>query len=168
MTTHNIATEAVQIYEDVKENVLYGLPLRWGTHEHTWLTKRGHCGAKAELLAYRLRERGYTVRYVIGYRVGVLPKVLQPAFLDCHFWSEVLIDDDWLTLDPAPDHIMERLCGGTEPGTHLYNPEYIRRVDDIPPWYKDVYNSWLILPYKIFVSIGLGVIRMYLNIKGAR
>jgi len=156
---------AIQIYESVKEGILYSLPLSWRTPEYTWHSKRGHCGAKAELLAARLREHGYTVRYVVGYRVGGLPRFLRPAFLDCHIWCQVLVDGEWLVLDPTPDRVIAQLCEDTEPGTHQYRPDYIERMDSISPWYKDVYNSPLILPYKLFVNAALTLYRLWKKIR---
>ena len=159
---------AVLTYRKVKEEILYNLPLQWADVETTERTKRGHCGSKAELLGHKLSSMGYAVRYVIGYRVGILPKFLRPKFLDVHIWVETYIDGSWLTLDPTPDSEVASIVGDTEPGTHQGEPEYTLRVDELTPMFKDVYNSWCTLHYRIIFNIGLAVVRRIVRIKQRR
>jgi len=156
---NNNRDEAINYYKTVKEEVLYGFPLKWGNIATTIRTKKGHCGAKAELLAHKLGLHKYKYRYVVGYNVGMFYKPIMPKFLDLHFWIEVLLNDEWLTLDPSPDSVAAGILGDTIPGTHLGTPSYTRVLDGIPPWYKDVYNNWSILPYKIIINLILMVER---------
>jgi len=166
LTEANFLPEDIdEVYKKIKEGILYSFPFRWTDSYTTERTKRGHCGSKAELLAHKLKELGYKVRYVLGYRCGMMPKILWPKFSDVHIWIEVQLGGKWLTLDPTPDRAFAFLIGDTQPGTHISEPEYIQRLDSILPWYKDVYNSWLILPYKILVNFGFTIIRWYLALK---
>jgi transglutaminase-like putative cysteine protease len=123
---------------------------------------------KAELLADMLRSDGYSVRYVVGYYVGMIPKFVRTKFMDVHFWIEVLTDNEWLVLDPSPDRFTALISGDTEPGTHLSEPRYISKMDELPPWFKDIYNDWSILAHKIILNIGLSVVRLLIKIGGAK
>jgi hypothetical protein len=152
--------EIISVYRRVKE-VPYCFPLHWGDG----LVTRGHCGMKSELLAYELKKLGYKVRFVTGYRCGMIPRVLWPKFLDVHFWIEVKTGDRWLTLDPTPDKAFALTITDVQIGEHVGEPKYVKRSANILPWYKDVYNSVLILPYKVLVNMWFGMVRLYLRIK---
>jgi transglutaminase-like putative cysteine protease len=138
---------AVAEYRWVKENIRYALS-SWGDTVLTLTRRRGQCGIKAELLVARLRERGIEARYVEGRpTAGELPMTRLEPF-SVHFWVEAWVDGGWLSLDPAPDSGIVSLLGDTQPGSHLGNPEYITRWQEIPAWYKRLYNHPIFAPLR--------------------
>ena len=149
--------EVLSTYSRVK-NIPYGWPLFW-----SYSRKKAHCGIKSEILASMLRKKGYDVRFAVGYRCGMIPR-FWPKFLDVHFWVEVNDNGRWITLDPTPDSVVAHFVGDVLPGEHLGEPEHVHRVKKIPVWYKDIYNSWLLLPYKLMVNIGLLSAKLYSNV----
>lgn len=155
--------QAVSYFRLVKESIRYCFPLHWGNVEHTLRRGTGHCGIKAEVLTSELRMLGYRCRYVIGHDVKVLPKFLIPGFLNMHIWVEVLIDSKWILFDPSPDGSMVPLVGNSKPGMHLFDPGYTVTMEDIPPWYKDVYNNWSALPNKLLVNVIIAIVKWWLK-----
>ena len=135
--------EAVAAYNFVKKTVRYGFP-RWVDPETTMNTRKGHCAAQSELLVWLLRKRGIEARYVEGRNPSLRPlPAMRLKMMNVHFWVEAKIGNEWLCLDPSPDSGALRLWGDTKPGTHLGDPEYVTRLNELPPWYRDAYNSFL-------------------------
>jgi len=146
--------EAVSDYLWVKENIRYTFS-HWGDAAHTLARRSGHCGIKAELLVSMLRARDIEARYVEGRpSEGNLP-ILKIVPFSVHFWVEAKVDGEWLPLDPTPDRGIVCLLGDTEPGTHLEQPEYITRWDELPLWYKEGYNHPLVAPLRWISNIKL-------------
>ena len=85
--------------------------------------------------------------------------MMRLAVFDVHFWVEARLGNKWLTLDTAPDSGITHFLGDTKPGTHLTNPEYITRWDELPPWYKDGYNMLLFSPLRVLTNIPLALLR---------
>jgi len=150
--------EAVSAYQWVKENIKYAFP-RWGNPSQTLREKRGNCAIKSELLASMLRDKGIAARYVEGRPTGWGLIIMKMIPFDVHFWIEAQINDEWLTLDPAPDSGIAHFLGDTSPGVHLGSPEWIARWDELPPWYKDSYNMELFYPVRIITDIQLDLLR---------
>ena len=145
--------EAVSDYLWVKENIKYCLPY-WGDTTRTLAKMRGHCGMKAELLASMLKARGIETRHVGG---KVPMSKVGPFYI--HFWIEAKVDGSWLAFDPTPDSGIVCLLGDTEPRTHLENPEYIIRWDEIPVKYKKLYNHPSIALLRWIINIKLAYYR---------
>lgn len=140
--------EAVAEYSWVKENIRYALS-HWGDTARTLAQRQGHCGIKAELLVSRLKARGIEARCVEGRPMdGNLLPIMKLAPFSVHFWVEARVDGGWLSLDPTPDSGIVCLCGDTQPGSHLGNPEYITRWHEIPLWYKRLYNHPIFAPLR--------------------
>jgi transglutaminase-like putative cysteine protease len=158
--------EAISEYLWVKENIKYYFPY-WGDATRTLAERRGHCGMKAELLISRLRARGLKARYVEGRPSERKLPIVKIGPFSVHFWVEAKVDGKWLTLDPTPDSSILRLSGDTEPGTHLGNPTYITRWDEIPPWYKEGYNHPLIAPLRWVSNLKLVYHRKMSNYKSS-
>lgn len=152
--------KALEAYYWVKENVKYSFP-RWRSPEVTKRTRKGHCGAKSELLVSLLRDLGLRARYVEGHntKMRLLP-IMRLGGMDVHFWVEVKIGNKWLTLDPTPDSGIVPLWGDTKPGLHLGDPEYITRWEELPLWYKDGYNMLLLWPFRFLTNIELMIRRL--------
>lgn len=149
---------AVAEYLWVKESIKYAFPY-WGDVTRTLTSRQGHCGIKAELLVSRLRARGTEARYVEGRpSAGNLP-ILKLAPFSVHFWVEARVNGRWLTLDPTPDSGIVCLSGDTEPGSYLGRPEYITRWDEIPLWYKRLYNHPLFAPLRWISNLKLAYYR---------
>lgn len=155
----NNREEAIAAYKLVKESVKYAFP-RWVDPETTKRTGKGHCGAKSELLVSLLRQKGIEARYVEGRPAKWGLIIMKLAGLDAHFWVEALVDNDWLTLDPAPDSGITHVLGDTNPGTHLSNPTWTIRWDELPPWYKGGYNMFLLWPFRFLTNIQLMILRL--------
>ena len=153
-----IYDEAVSTYQWVKENIKYAFPRSEGT-EQTLLVKKGNCAIKSELLVSMLRDKGIKARYVEGRPTGWRLIMMRLAVFNVHFWVEAKVDNKWLTLDPTPDSGIAHFLGDTKPGTHLTNPDYIMRWDELPPWYKDGYNMWLFSPLRFLTNIQLVLLR---------
>ncbi len=152
-------SRVISTYEWVKENIRYAYP-RWINTSITKRTKKGHCGAKSEVLVSMLRDLGIEARYVEGRNTNLkLLPIMWLKPMDVHFWVEAKVDNEWLCLDPSPDSRIVRLWGDTRPGTHLGNPDYIIRWDEIPPWYKEGYNMFLFWPFKFLTNIELVILR---------
>jgi len=150
--------EAVAEYLWVKENIRYAFS-HWGDTNRTLAERRGHCAIKAELLVSRLRGHDIKVRYVEGRpSMGNLP-LLKLAPFSVHFWVEARVDGKWLTLDPTPDSGIVCLFGDTKPGSYLGRPEYITRWDEIPAWYKKLYNHPLFAPLRWLSNLKLAYYR---------
>lgn len=150
---------AVSTYEWVKENIKYGYP-RWVNISTTKRIGKGHCAAKSELLVSMLRDAGIEARYVEGHNTKLKPlPIMWLKSMDVHFWVEAKVDNEWLCLDPTPDKGIVRLWGDTKPGTHLGDPEYIVRWDELPRWYRDSYNMFLFWPFKFLTNIVLLILR---------
>ncbi len=149
----------VSTYEWVKENIRYAYP-RWVNAEVTKRTKKGHCGAKSEVLVSMLRDLGIEAQYVEGRNTGLkLLPIMRLKGMDVHFWVEAKVDNEWLCLDPSPDSGIVRLWGDTSPGIHLGNPDYIVRWEEIPSWYKEGFNMFLFWPLRFLSNIELLILR---------
>jgi len=148
-------------YRYVKEAVKYYC-VHWDTPEYTDARSKGHCGAKAELLAQRLKMHGIRTRLVEARPSppgGIALTLFTP--FDCHFWLEALADRHWITLDPSPDAGIACIMGDTEPGKHLRQKyRYIKRWSELPYWYRDAYNSWLVIPIRWFTNIQIAFVRL--------
>lgn len=157
--------KAVEVYYWVKENVKYSFP-KWHSAEVTKLTRKGYCAAKSELLVSMLRDIGIKARYVEGHETGLrkLP-IMMVQGLDAHYWVEARVDNKWLTLDPTPDSGIVCLWGNTEPGMHLGNPKYIQRWAELPGWYKEGYNSFLLWPFRFLTNVELMILRLIWRFK---
>ena len=152
-------SRVISTYEWVKENIRYAYP-HWVNAEVTKQTKKGHCGAKSEVLVSMLRDLGIEAQYVEGRNTGLkLLPIMRLKGMDVHFWVEAKVDNEWLCLDPSPDSGIVRLWGDTRPGTHLGNPDYIVRWDEIPHWYKEGYNMFLFWPFRFLTNIELLILR---------
>lgn len=150
---------AIARYEWVKENIKYAYP-RWGFLTQTLRVRQGHCGIKSELLVSMLRDNDIEARYVEGRpldRKYFIINLLNP--FDVHFWVEANIDGDWFTLDPTPDSGITHVLGDTEPGTHLEHPIWVKRWDDLPPHYKEGYNSGLFTPLRLLSNVQIEILR---------
>lgn len=152
--------QTVADYEWVKENIKYRCS-HWGDVEDTLEQGTGHCGAKTELLVHLLRTHGMEARYVEGRPTSHKLPITKLIFSDVHFWVEAKVDGEWLTLDPTPDSGIICLLGDTEPGTHLNEPIYITRWDELPPWYKEGYNSLLMAPFRWATNVKLAYYRHF-------
>jgi len=153
-----IYDEAVSTYQWVKENIKYAFP-RWGDTSQTLRERRGNCAIKSELLASMLRDRGIETRYVEGRPAGWGLIIMRMVPFDVHFWTEALVNGEWLTLDPAPDSSIAHVIGDTQPGVHLVNPAWTARWDELPPWYRDGYNMELFSPVRALTNIQLDLLR---------
>lgn len=108
-----------------------------------------------------LRDLGLKARYVEGRNTKLRPlPIMRLPPMDVHFWVEARIGDKWLCLDPTPDSGIIPLWGDTEPGTYLGNPEYIARWDELPAWYKDGYNMFLLWPLRFLSNVELMILRL--------
>ncbi len=162
------------LYNDVKQDIKYASPY-WGNTIDTLHSHRGHCGMKSELLVRFLRNLDIEARYVEGRYTG-LPKTLVSGMLaklgftlfEVHFWVEACVDDEWITLDPTPDRGIVDFIGDTDIGTHLGVPGYITRWDELPCWYKDVYNCRLLLPLRTLSDFELSIRRLLGKLKSKR
>lgn len=152
--------EVVSTYQWVKENIKYAFP-RWESVDDTIKRKKGHCVAKSEVLISMLRDKGIEARYVEGHTTNLKPllPIMWLKAMDTHFWVEAKVDNEWLCLDPTPDSGIINLWGDTEPGMHLGQPEYTIRLDGLPPWYKEGYNSFLFWPFRFLTNIELTILR---------
>lgn len=141
--------QTVADYQWVKENIRYFLS-PWGDTSYTLATRRGHCGAKAELLSQLLRSRGINTRYVEGRFPLNTPATI--GLFSKHFWVEAEIDGDWVAFDPTPDSGITHFTGDTQPNSHLGN--YAMEVvwDEIPISYKTAYNNPLMGPVRLFFN----------------
>lgn len=149
----------ISIYQWVKENIKYAFP-RWGSMDETIKKRKGHCVAKSEVLVSMLRDKGIKARYVEGHNTKLrkLP-IMWLKSLDSHFWVEAKIGNKWLCLDPTPDSGIINLWGDTIPGMHLGQPEYTIKLDGLPPWYKEGYNSFLFWAFRFLTNIELAILR---------
>lgn len=147
--------EAVSTYLWVKENIRYAFPSWAGIGQ----TSKGNCAIKSELLVSMLRDKGIRARYVEGRPTGwkLVMLLFQP--FDVHFWVEARVDNKWLTLDPTPDSGIAPFIGDTEPGTHLTDPKWTTRWEELPPWYKEGYNMALFKPLRYLTNIQLALLR---------
>ena len=121
---------------------------------------------KSEVLVALLRDRGFKARYVEGRQTGIRSTWVMRILLslglvifDSHIWVEALIDNEWLTLDSAPDSGIAHCLGDTKPGTHLGDPKLVARWDEIPAWYRDSYNMKLLFPLRFAAGIELALRR---------
>jgi len=148
-------------YRYVKDAVKYYC-VRWGAPEYTEARRKGHCGAKAELLAQRLKAQGIKTRIVEARPSppgGALLTLFAP--FDCHFWLEAFADGCWITLDPSPDQGIACVMGDAEPGKHLEQDyRYIKRWSELPYWYQDAYNSPLVTPLRWATNIQIALVRL--------
>jgi transglutaminase-like putative cysteine protease len=158
---------AMMLYRHVKESVEYYC-VHWGSPEHTGRRRKGHCGAKAELLAHMLKIYGIKTRIVEARPSppgGAILTLFAP--FDCHFWLEALADGKWITLDPAPDRGIACVMGDTAPGRHLrHSYRYIKRWGELPYWYRDAYNSKLVAPLRWLTNIQIAFVRLKCRIGG--
>ena len=122
---------------------------------------------KSEVLVAMLRDRGFKARYVEGRQTGIRSTWMMTILLslglvifDAHIWVEALIDNEWLTLDSAPDSGIAHCLGDTKPGTHLGDPKQVVRWDEIPAWYKDGYNMKLFSPLRLVAGIEMTLRRL--------
>ena len=152
--------QAVADYEWVKENIKYRCSY-WGTPQDTLEQGSGHCSAKAELLVDLLTSHGIKARYVEGRPSSGKLFITKLIFSDVHIWVEACVNGEWLTLDPTPDSGIVCLLGDTEPGTHLNEPTYITRWDELPPWYKEGYNSFPMAPFRFLTNVQLAYYRHF-------
>ena len=155
----------VSEYRWVKENIKYSLSC-WGDTKHTLASKRGHCGAKSELLVSRLRSRGIKARYVEGRPLNASLPILKLAPFSVHFWVEARVDNKWLTLDPSPDSDIACFSGDTGQGSHLGSPQYIVRWEEIPSWFKKLYNYPIFAPFRWLSNIKLAYHRRFCGKNG--
>ncbi len=153
-------------YLYVKEAVKYYC-VRWNTPEYTDAKRKGHCGAKAELLAQRLKIRGIRTRIVEArpaFPRGVFLTIFAP--FDCHFWLEAFADGNWITVDPSPYEGIVCFMGDTELGEHLGQKyRYIKRWSELPYWYRDAYNIWLVAPIRWLTNIQIMFIRLICKLR---
>ena len=151
--------EAIGAYYWVKENIKYCWA-PWRGPEYTVAIRKGHCGAKSELLVSMLRKRGIPARYVEGREISgarhLIPGLttLIPA-LNIHFWLEANIDGEWLTLDAAHDSGIAHFLGDTEPGVHLGQCARELRWEELPIIYKRLYNNPFFAPVRLIINTGL-------------
>lgn len=150
--------QAIADYDWVKENIVYRFA-NWGVPEQTLRQMSGSCGAKAELLGEILELHGISVRYVEGRPSPVIVPLDRIPILNVHFWVEARINDQWLTLDPAPDSGLVHLLGETDPGTHLTTPRYLGRWNKIPDHYRRYFNHPLLMPLRFVSNLKLGYYR---------
>lgn len=156
--------EALDAYYWVKESIKYQWA-PWRAPEYTATIKKGHCGAKAELLVSMLRARGIPARYVEGRGVSRVPHLIPglatliPA-LSIHFWVEANIDGEWLTLDAAHDTDVAHFLGDTEPGVHIGQCARERRWQELPTIYKGLYNNPFFTPVRLVINTVLAYCRM--------
>ena len=157
---------ASNLFYTVKEHIHYGWPLKWTNSYVDTITRGvGHCGMKAEVLANALRDKGIESVYVVGYRCGMTPR-FWPKLLDVHFWVKAHINDEWVVLDPSPDSVAAIIIGNTKVGeTIRIEPEGIIEELQIPQWFRDVYNSYLLLPFKLIVNAAFTALRIYVSIR---
>ena len=162
--------EAVLAYNEVKENIRYALPSRWGSVYSITKHHKGQCGMKCEVLIDKLRRKSIPCRFVEGRLMLGKPPIfslwlilkLGLVLFDAHVWVEAFIDGNWLVLDPSPDSGIAHCFGDTIPGTHLGHPQYIHRMTKIPEWYKKEYEMRLFQPLRVMINTEL-VIRRWLK-----
>ena len=157
-----LMTEAMvcETFWRVKEEIKYAFP-HWAGPGQTLEKKRGNCAIKSELLAHLLRKEGVIVRYVEGRPGGWNRTIMQMYPLNVHFWLEAWVNNQWLTLDPTPDSGVTHFLGDTKPGTHLTNPKWVTRWDELPPWYRESYNMKLFYPLRFLTNIQLFFLRRF-------
>jgi len=152
--------DAIAIYNFVKEEIKYAFPC-WVNPTMTRRKRKGHCAAKCELLVSMLRDSGIEARYLEGHSTKLRPlPIMWLKAMDMHFWVEAKVNDKWLILDPTPDSGIIRLWGDTQPGMHLGNPEYMIRLDELPPWYKGGYNMFLLWLFRFMTNVELMILRL--------
>ena len=78
-----------------------------------------------------------------------------------HYWVEAKVDNKWLTLDPSPDSNIVCFSGDTAPGNHLGSTQYIVRWEEIPPWFKELYNYPIFAPVRWLSNIKLAYHRRF-------
>jgi transglutaminase-like putative cysteine protease len=156
------AKQAIVDYEWVKSNIAYRLS-NWGVPGQTLIQMSGACGAKSELLGEILELHGISARYVEGRPLPVFVPLARVPTLNSHFWVEARIGNNWLTLDPTPDSGLVHLLGDTSPGTHLINPRYLGRWNNIPDYYKSCFNHPLLMPIRYISNLKLAYYRRQRN-----
>lgn len=156
--------QAVDVYNWVKENIEYWWA-PWHDPQYTVAIRKGHCGAKSELLAAMLRARGIPARYVEGRGMPGEPQpipgltTLVPA-LDIHFWVEAKVNGKWLELDSAYDSGITHFFGDSEPGMHVGQCKQEVRWEELPTRYKRLYNNPFFTPGRWAINVGLAYHRM--------
>ena len=156
----------VRLYNCIKEDIKLAVP-RWGTTTDTFITGKGHCGVKSELLVKLLRDVGIKARYIESRNTGMRNLLVSGILIklgftlfDAHIYVEANINDEWIALDTTPDSGIVHFTGDTKVGTHLGAQNYRVEWDDLPFWYKDVYNCCLLSPLRVMANLELNIRRL--------
>jgi hypothetical protein len=73
---------------------------------------KADCHAKSQLMKYMFKKLGYEVRILVAqYKLKDYPLEVRfiPDQIDYHYYVELLIDDEWVTLDATYDVPIARL-----------------------------------------------------------
>lgn len=80
--------------------------------EFLFNTKTGYCEHYASLFTVLMRWMGVPARVVVGYQGGLANQsgqFLEIRYSDAHAWSEILVDQTWVRVDPTAAISPERI-----------------------------------------------------------